>query len=416
MKRPIFLRVGAVVVAGLMLLGACQGEDEAVDPSDSTSDLTAPAGTVVTSTGDPTAEEPPNTEEPTDNGISASEVSSTTEAPLETTTTTTTTGVIAGSSSTISASEDNFPPSTTTTTLYIPVSPVSGLPVDDLSLLDRRLVAVKIDNHRMARPQSGIEEADGMIELVVEGGVTRFIALFHHSDSSWLGPMRSIRPTDWTLAKALNGVLVISGGQPWILNQVVSNDVPMIGDLGPPLTTRLRERAAPHNLYVNTFEARLIAEERNLDPRPPPALFNRGPTSASPLSPATYIFFDWTDSIDVVWHWDGSQYLRSTNGQSHQWLTQDGDSGPITADVLVVLSAERYTACPTGSGSCVPAWRTVDENRAVVFAEGRAEEGRWTRADTSDWFTLTGLTGEPIIVPPGRTWIMIYPETAELVW
>ena len=84
--------------------------------------------------------------------------------------------------------------------------------------------------------------------------------------------------------------------------------------------------------------------------------------------------------------------------------------------MLVVLSAERYTACPTGSGSCVPAWRTVDENRAVVFAEGRAEEGRWTRADTSDWFTLTGLTGEPIIVPPGRTWIMIYPETAELVW
>jgi len=88
-----------------------------------------------------------------------------------------------------------------------------------------------------------------------------------------------------------------------------------------------------------------------------------------------------------------------------------------TADAdEVVLMAERRTACPSGDGSCVPAWRTTGENRAVVFADGLAQVGRGSRADNGDWFTLVGTGGEPVTMPAGRTWIMIYPETAELVW
>ena len=311
------------------------------------------------------------------------------------------------------ATDDSSP----STTVYTgPVSPISGLPVSDQALLDRKLIAVKIDNHWDARPQSGIEHADAMFELVVEAGITRFIALFHHSDHDWVGPVRSIRPTDWTLVKPLNGALTISGGQPWVVSTVHQNEVPLIGDMGPPLTARWTERRAPHNLYANTAEARRVAEDRGLDQSPPPTLFSRGPSSASPMDVATFIFFDWTDTTDVLWHWDGSQYLRSVDGEPHLWTTRDGVTGQIAADVLVVLMAERYTACPPGEGSCVPAWHTVGENRAVVFAEGLVQEGRWRRADHGDWFSLTGSPGVPLTMPAGRTWIMIYPETAAITW
>ena len=324
---------------------------------------------------------------------------------------TTTTGT---SEPTVAPGTDDPTPSTT---VYSgPVSPVSGLPVPDSSLLDRKLIAVKVDNHWDSRPQSGLEHADAVFELVVEAGITRFIALFHHSDTGWVGPVRSLRPTDWTLVKPLNGALTISGGQPWIVDGALSNRVPLIGDMGPPLTARWSDRKAPHNLYANTAEARRVSEDRGLDQSPPPTLFNRGPSSASPMDVATYIFLDWTDTTDVVWHWDGSQYLRSVEGVPHQWIAQDGSTGQIAADVLVVLMAERQTACPSGDGSCVPAWRTTGENRAVVFADGLAQVGRWSRADNGDWFTLVGTGGEPVTMPAGRTWIMIYPETAELVW
>lgn len=298
-----------------------------------------------------------------------------------------------------------------------PVSPVNGFPVDSQSLIDRKLVAVKIDNHWNSRPQSGLEKADAVYEMVVESGITRFIALFHHSDSDWTGPMRSARPTDWTLVKPLNGVMLISGGQSWITRQFPNNGVPLIGDLGPPLTSRFRQRRAPHNLYVNTYEARRIAEERGLGSEPPPQLFPRGGFSAPAWATAPSIFFDWSDSMTATWSWDGARYVRSVEGQPHRWQDREGTvTGQITADVLVVLMAGRYRACPSGQGSCVPAWTTVGENRAVVFADGRYAEGRWRRSNAGEWFTVTDLSGSPIVVPPGRMWIMIYPENSDLIW
>jgi len=419
-----------VVAAWLVLSVACGGGEDPVPstaPSDTSTQVSGDAGTT---TSDPGSGSEPAGEAGT--GTEAGTAATTTEADGQDAGTTTgaTTGSTTGgagepdgtgATTSTGAPEPTDTPGTEdtspSTTVYSgPVSPVSGLPVASSSLVDRKLIAVKVDNHWNSRPQSGLEHADAVFELVVEAGITRFIALFHHSDSPWVGPVRSLRPTDWTLVKPLNGALTISGGQPWIVDGALSNSVPLIGDMGPPLTARWRDRSAPHNLYANTAEARRIAEDRGLDQNPPPTLFNRGPSTASPMDVATYIFLDWTDTTDVVWHWDGSQYLRSVEGVSHQLIAQDGTTTQIAADVLVVLMAERYTACPSGDGSCVPAWHTTGENRAIVFAEGLAQEGRWSRADVGDWFTLTGTGGEPMAMPAGRTWIMIYPETAELVW
>ncbi|MYC84225.1 MAG: DUF3048 domain-containing protein [Acidimicrobiia bacterium] len=421
-----------VVAVWLVLSVACGSGDDSVPstvPSDTSTSVGEDGGTPTSNPGSGSEPEEgtAGTAATTATGEGAQDGAGTT-ATAAATTTATTTGD-GGSTepdgtdatTTTGTSEPTDTPVTDdpspTTTLYAgPVSPVSGLPVLDPSRLDRKLIAVKVDNHWNSRPQSGIEHADAVFELVVEAGITRFIALFHHSDSDWVGPVRSLRPTDWTLVKPLNGALTISGGQPWIVDGALSNRVPLIGDMGPPLTARWSDRQAPHNLYADTAEARRIAEDRGLDQSPPPTLFNRGPSSASPMDVATYIFLDWTDTTDVVWHWDGDQYLRSVEGVPHQWIDQGGGTGQIAADVLVVLMAERRTACPSGDGSCVPAWRTTGENRAVVFADGLAQVGRWSRADNGDWFTLVGTGGEPVTMPAGRTWIMIYPETAELVW
>lgn len=300
-----------------------------------------------------------------------------------------------------------------------PVSPFTGLPVEDPSRLERKVIAVKIDNHWNARPQSGILEAEAIVEMVVESGITRFIALFHHSDTDWVGPVRSGRPTDWTVVRPLNGALAISGAQSWVVSLINRNDVPLIGDLGPPLTHRWGRRRAPHNLYLNTFEARRVAEQRNLEQTPPAApLFNWGPLDAEVGSIATYIFFDWSDTMDATWIWDGEagRYQRFVGEDPHNWHRREGDvTEQIWADNLVVLRAERYRACPpSGNGSCVPAWRTTGGGPAMVFAEGRYAEGAWERADETEWFTLRDGSGGEMTVPPGRSWIMIYPQDADI--
>ena len=407
------------LIVWLLLAVACGSDDPAPAPTVTS----VPAGTAGTTAGAETTGET-DAVDPTGRTPTGQEASSTDSSPAATgttedgpaTTEASTTGT--GGEPTTTEESTTATGETPSTTAYSgPVSPVTGLPVEDVELLDRRLVAVKMDNHWNAQPQSGIEDADAMYELVVEGGLTRFIALYHHSDSEWVGPVRSARPTDWTLVRPLNGVLMISGGQPWITREITGNDVPLIGDIGPPLTARWNERKAPHNLYVDTYEARRVAADRGYGRRAPPSLFNRGPLSGPEGATADYVFFDWTNEIDIVWRWDGTRYLRSTDGEPQLWRSRDGDeTGQISADVLVVLMAERYTKCQPGEGSCVPAWNTVGGNRAIVFGEGRYVEGKWNRESASDWFRITDPGGGPITVPPGRLWIMIYPETSDLIW
>lgn len=57
----------------------------------------------------------------------------------------------------------------------------------------RRPLGVMIENHKEARPQSGLSSADVVYEAVAEGGITRFLAVFYCKDAPYVGPVRSAR-------------------------------------------------------------------------------------------------------------------------------------------------------------------------------------------------------------------------------
>ena len=76
------------------------------------------------------------------------------------------------------------------------------------------VLGIKNDNNVNARPQSGPQDADAVFEVLVEGGMTRFINIFYESDTSYHGPIRSARPTDPTVLRPLGGVLVASVVRP----------------------------------------------------------------------------------------------------------------------------------------------------------------------------------------------------------
>lgn len=306
--------------------------------------------------------------------------------------------------------------STTTTTMPPgPVSPLNGLPIEDPSLVDRRVLAVKIDNHWNARPQSGIQDADAVYELLVEAGLTRFIALFHQSDSDYLGPMRSGRPTDPTLLKPLGATFTISGAQDWVVNRIVSAGVSLIGEVRPA-TYRISSRFAPHNLYVDTTALREYANERGYPDDPPPDLFAWESWSDDLRARATSISFDWSPGLQVRWDWTGEQYVRYTGGDLHQWIPREGDPEQLSTDTLVVLFARRYTASPSGAGTSVPAMDTVGTGRALVFSGGEVREGTWSRDAIEEPFALQDGDGATLTVPPGRPWVSVFPDSRSITW
>lgn len=311
---------------------------------------------------------------------------------------------------------------TTTTTTVPPVlgdpSPVNGVPVEDPALLDRRVVAVKMDNHPDARPQSGIQEADAVIELLVEAGLTRFIGLFHQSDSEYYGPIRSLRPTDPALVKPLGAVLQISGGQGWVQSIAANSGVKLLGESSPN-TFRVRNgRVRERTLYGSTEAMRQVADTRGHSDDPPATpFFEFGEPPPSTVT-ATEITLDWSDFPVVRWMWDGEQYLRFNADTPHGWLDVDGNEGQVTADVLVVLTAVRYTASPPSGakGSSVPAMRTTGTGQALLFHDGVLVEGTWERAGIDVPFQLSLTDGTTMVIPPGRLWVSIFPSNRSLTW
>jgi hypothetical protein len=288
--------------------------------------------------------------------------------------------------------------------------------------MNRRVVAVKIDNHPQARPHTNLHLADVVYEVLVEGGLTRFIALFHQSDSDYLGPIRSGRPTDVSLVKPLEGPFQISGAQPWVRALFSSEDLYMIYDNG---TTTFRDttRRAPHNLYSSTKEIREWADDREWPDVAPLPIFTYGLDAPEPAEEATLIELQFSDHSPSTWTWDEEQelYLHSYGDEPHmsiQTETDDEDEQQqISAEMVVVVEAGRYTAWdPAGKGQELPSLRTTGEWPAHVFYDGGVVHATWMRETESDPVTLLDEAGEEIAIPPGRVWIAVFPDDQTLVW
>lgn len=298
---------------------------------------------------------------------------------------------------------------TTTTTVDLgPLSPLNGLPVDDPESLERRALVVKIDNFPDARPQSGLPHADAMVELPVEG-ITRLVAVFHSQDVAELGPIRSLRPTDWQVARLFGGPLVMSGGQNWVIALNRDNGAELIGDVGRPYTYRVGFRSAPHNLYTDTRALRDLADDRGYDDDPPAPIWDFGDLPDGG-EPATAVRLEFSGSLVAGWEWDGERYLRTTNGAQHDWVDNQGERSQIETDVLVVLQMRTYLAQPPPGGGVARAVESLGSGSAWVVAGGEVIEGRWERDDPDDGFELTTIDGEPLPVPSGRVWISFFPS------
>jgi hypothetical protein len=309
-------------------------------------------------------------------------------------------------------------PTTTTTAIVTtttepasgPVAPLTGLRVADGALLARPALAVKIDNldapNETAVPQLGLLRADVVYEEIVEGNITRLVAVFHSQQPGRVGPVRSARTTDVQLLPQLGRPLLgWSGGNDGVVAAVRSS--PSIIDAGwdaaPSSYARSGPHRAPHNLYAAADE---LWAKAPADAAPPPALFQyRTPGQELPASARQALGVDlsWGGGAAVApvsWRWDENlrSWVRSQRGRFH--VDQDGKA--ITAKNVVVLVTE-YGQSAADSRS--PEARTVGSGELFVYTNGRVVHGRWDRPDVNRPPTLVDDAGAPVPLSPGQTWV-----------
>jgi len=283
-------------------------------------------------------------------------------------------------------------------------SPLNGTSVSEESLT-RRILGVKIDNHLEARPQSGFEKADLIFEIWVEG-LTRYLTFFQASDVNYLGPIRSMRPTDIALQNPWGTSFVNSGGQDWVYELAWSSSVRYF--LEPEGSFRTNDRYPPHNLYGDTVALRALDDRGDYEePLEPFWNFGEMPEDAQE---ATQVTMTYPYEFSSSWYWNPvlDQYDKSTTGNPHYYLDTDGNAQRVSAETLIILEMDVYMTCyGCASGSVVPVTMTTGSGPAWVVAEGRAISGTWSRDTDSEWFTLSDGDGNELVVPPGRIWVTL---------
>jgi len=291
-------------------------------------------------------------------------------------------------------------------------SPVNGLKMES-NANNKIVIGIKNDNNVRARPQSGPQNADAVFEVLVEGGMTRFINIFYQSDTTYHGPIRSARPTDPTVLRPLDGVLVASGATGGLIPEILDMGVPVITDRRPEYF-RISSRKAPHNLYADTYKLKSLAVakgyKKSLNPQP---LFPWGNPNISSWANGSSIKLKFSGQTSTTWTWNGSNYVRSYydaykgsgSGNIHNWLNEDGSTGEIAFSTVIALFCEPYI-----HPLQLPSVKTVGEGRAVILHGGKMMDVRWKRGSNLDPFHIVDSNGNTMYIPAGKPWISLVPN------
>jgi hypothetical protein len=280
-------------------------------------------------------------------------------------------------------------------------------------------VAAVIDNfYPSARPQSGLSKASLVFETLVEGGITRLMAVYLEHDAGDVGPIRSSRPYFERLAAGYNALFVHAGGSPASVRLLPHlRTLRSIDALAPrPEFRRDTSRVAPDNLYTGTIGVRLLAQRRGVPNTTMPGAVPHGSVSAGTAKPITAIHIDFSTpqisspaAYAVDYRYDSARrmYARSVGG------VPDIDRGvnrPIAVSNVVVMYTGIRLLPNDPSGRI--AVRTIGKGRALVFRDGVVTRGTWSKPADSSPLRFLSKGGAPIRLAPGSTWVEIAPNGA----
>jgi hypothetical protein len=278
------------------------------------------------------------------------------------------------------------------------LSPFTGERVKSLG----PVLAVKIDNIVYARPQTGLTRADIVYVLPVEGGLSRFMAIFSSHIPPVVGPVRSARQDDLQLLRQFGRpAFAYSGAQTRLLKVV---EHAHIIDLYAGLVGgyyRDYQRTAPDNLYASTSkllsEAKHASKAHNIGFKFAPTAPRGGRVTAriSASYPAASFTFTWSAHKQRWLVWMDGARAGSTEGPQ------------LSAATVVIQHTYVGTSGFIEDFRRPPDAHSTGRGTAIVLRNGKAYRVRWSRPNAKDGTTFTMRDGRPMPFAPGPVWIVL---------
>lgn len=264
-----------------------------------------------------------------------------------------------------------------------------------------RVLAVKIDNVGGAqRQQAGLNSADLVYVIQVEGGLSRYLAVFDSDNSpNRVGPVRSARQTDIPLLAPFGHVgLVYSGAITGLLKDLAAANLQNITPAGAAKqftnggsSPTYISPASVFTAFPNLAQATDVGFRFGAVPSG-----GKAATSASVSMPSAS--FTFTAS--------GARWLVSVDGQS----VTTTDQGRAWANNVIIQHIHvvqgKYTDHNAGHPDNEIFSQSTGQGAADFYRDGQVWHGQWSKpTDTSP--TSYTVNGVPMHLAPGRAWIVL---------
>ena len=291
---------------------------------------------------------------------------------------------------------------------------------------DDRPIAYMIDNNKNAQPQSSINKAFVVYEIIVEGNETRLMAIFKDLEEATVGPIRSARHYFLDYAAEYDAIYTHLGLSPKAGDDMsfygTNNINGQIYDTGAPRNAasmfwRDKSRKAPHNAYTSIETIRHVAETLG---------YKNTTTKGTPLN---YVETEVTldvegalEATDVVIPYGGGhkvnykydeetgRYTRYSKGR----LQTDKETGEnATTKNLIITFAKNYNLPDTedkGRQDVV----TTGSLDGYYITNGKAIKIKCVKETRQSQTVYQDLNGNEIEINDGNTWINICPIDADV--
>jgi hypothetical protein len=310
------------------------------------------------------------------------------------------------------------------------VNPLTGLRMENDTVLDRIPVAIKVSNSPEVRPQSGLGSADLVFEHNTEANVTRLTAIFYADEPEQVGSVRSGRLIDLEIPAMYQALFGYSGSSAGVKERIRRADLfpdyiaaPDFG-VGQPYFYRVPQagKAFEHTLFASPSALRELADERGINGRPEFPMYmafsESVPGGGQPVADFA-INYSQGNRCVAQWAYDESQgtWARSQAGQPDvDVLTGE----QITAaNVLVVFANHVYSDFWEQMIGDRSAWllsveiQLWGQGTVLEFRDGQVIPGIWKREARGDVLTFYDGNGTPLPLKPGNSWLQVVPLDTE---
>jgi len=289
---------------------------------------------------------------------------------------------------------------------------IDGVRVADGDASTVRYYTTMLDNIPVARPQAGIAEASVVYEALVEGGLTRFMAVFPETAApERIGPVRSARPyfIDWALE--YDALYAHVGGSPEALTKIDAVGVRDLNEMHAGAAFwRDRTRDAPHNTYTSMallsdafakrYGDRDVAALRAWQFKDDASVEERAKEQSVSISYGH-------PNIDVKWTFDpATDSYRRTQGKK----AADEKGKPVMAKNVIVVYAKTATIDAVGRQRI----ETTGSGDALFAFDGNAYHGTWRKSSKSARTLFFDAAGSEMRFNAGPLWIQVVPTDAKV--